>query len=308
MKAAPRAIIVILVLGGLGSWYFASRYYGNLYAERIAVLQARVDAGQAAQPVPTTTTAAEPIRLPYVSRPMALTLVALLALLVGVALRNGWLVDRLRRDVRSKNELLTEAASHRQIITNERDQALAAARDAKEQHAFKCLERYSRYSFTFSGRVVQPRVTIRFASYHDPDYQLVQRLQGLFQQYLKWPVTLDGTNNPALPRAERHKVECDLGRSVTTFSEVVVALNDVLDVTVMPKPFTDRDEDGHLIVSVLPSGKAAPGVDPEDYEQVARFYGQSEAFVREVMYENEVNKQIVPYEGEPLPPAPRETP
>lgn len=252
VKRAKAAFGVLAVLASLAGWFAAQKFY----AERIEVLQQQVAAGRVLTvPAAPAAIPSQPIYLiPSLPLPYAMLAGVVIAAIGFSAWRSSRVVRKLRAQDAAKTTVLEAESALNTKLTEDLARAKATLKDTKETHAIECLERYSKLRFYFQeGIETKTRVTIRYASYNPADYELVQRLNGLFTQYLKWPVHLDGTNNPALTRANNHKIEFDLGQSVTTYHELVGAFMDLLDdVRIKRKAFTDRAEDGHLIVSVLP--------------------------------------------------------
>ena len=180
VKQAKAAIVVLLVVGFMGGWAVA-RF---VYAERIEVLLVQLDAAVAGRPVaakppnPVIVTTQWPGRtLWLVTGVTALACVLLIVSARRKSTENKSLIkrtDTLQNDLRDSNE--------------QRDQAHAWVKNTKREHALEVLERYSH----FRPREGAPptKVTIRYASYGD-DYELAQKIQELFTNYVRWPVTLE---------------------------------------------------------------------------------------------------------------------
>jgi len=144
-----------------------------------------------------------------------------------------------------------------ETATTERDQARVDLKDKKHEYAMEVLERYSKITF----KDPQPTVTVKYASY-GKDYELAQQIQGLFTQYVKWPVELEATYKPALPRADEYKVIFDVGMTYFTYGPLIHAISegDLLgeEVAIGKRQFVEREDSHHLIVMVLPSVGAEP--------------------------------------------------
>ena len=149
-----------------------------------------------------------------VAWPMTGTAVAGLVLIFGLLLSIGVVVivaagaiyskreaDRLRQQLNHLEGTNTDWTTSLQQLTKERDAAIEGLAIQKREHAFETLR-------WFAGTKIngnKPTVTIRFFSYGS-DYSLVTRIERIVAEQLGWPVTLDGANIPALPRADRFKV------------------------------------------------------------------------------------------------------
>jgi hypothetical protein len=171
------------------------------------------------------------------------------------AVQNKKMATRLQGEVDGLRGPLATAAEDNARLIAERDQAVVALKDKKHAYAVEILERCSNLRFKpDSITPVIPTVTIRYCSY-GKDYELAQQIQTYFTLYAKWPVTLDGSNNPALPRADKFKVVFDVGMTVMTYGELVHAFieGNLLGVSVGLQQFVDREDSHHLIVKVLPS-------------------------------------------------------
>jgi len=160
-------------------------------------------------------------------------------------------VDTLQESLGALSKEKKHLAGERERILNERDVAVTALNDKKREYAIETLARCSR--LRFEGGVV-PNVIIRYGSYgYDDD--LAFRIKALFDEHVKWPVTLDASNRTALPRAEEFKVVFDVGMTVMTYGDLVHAFADgnLLGVTVGVRQGFDREDSQNLIVMVLPS-------------------------------------------------------
>jgi hypothetical protein len=136
---------------------------------------------------------------------------------------------------------------------DQREKAVVALKETKSKYAIETLRRHARLIFSENRK---PHVTIRYFSY-GPDYELAMKLKGLFTQYVEWPVALDATNSPALPRADKFKVVFDVGMTALTYGELINAISDgdfLEGATIGQVQFVERKDSEHLIVSVLPSG------------------------------------------------------
>jgi hypothetical protein len=157
------------------------------------------------------------------------------------------------------------AEEHKEMALNqaeliaERDAAIAALKDRRNEYASETFSRYSHLKFKRDGGDVQPHVTIRYCSYGG-DLDIAKKMQGVFERVIHWPVVMDAANNPPLPRADQFKVIFDHGMAVMTFGDLERAFreSDVLEgIAIGHYQFVDREDSYHLIVSVLPSASAS---------------------------------------------------
>jgi hypothetical protein len=291
LSRAKVAAVLILAVGLSVGWLLARGYYTDLYSERIAIMEQRISAlseGLNAPPMNQSAHSGEHT----IYRPNWLWLVVGAALVIALfatarasAKRKGD-VDRLLGDVESVNgalkdahdahgkavERLQDVAEIKATLANgqladtqqelervktERDRAIAALKDKKLEYAMEVFERYSNARPTEGSPRIT--VTVRYANYGH-DYDLAQQIKGLFEQYIRWPVTLDANNTPALPRAEKFKVVFDVGCTYFTYGELIhaVAESEILGVQIGKKEFVDRRDSHHLIVLVLPSVGSEP--------------------------------------------------
>jgi hypothetical protein len=148
-----------------------------------------------------------------------------------------------------------QAQNDRLQAQNERDKTVKELQERRRRYALETFERCRRMVFYGGDKEVPPTVTIRHCSYAGDD-KIAERIKNVFDQYLRWPVNIDASNNPALERAERFKVVFDVGFTLS-YGEVIRAFDegDFLGVTVGALQ-ADRDDERHLIVKVLPSPPA----------------------------------------------------
>jgi hypothetical protein len=162
--------------------------------------------------------------------------------------------SRLRLELDAKAELLDAAIAGQAKLQTERDAAVVALKDRRHVYALETLQRHAMLRINGST----PRVTVRYCSYGQ-DYELAKKVQEIFAKDVKWPVVLDGSNTPALMRAEQFKVVFDTGMTAFAYGDLVHAFSEgnLLGVTVGVRKFQDRLDDDHLIVSVLPWSESA---------------------------------------------------
>jgi hypothetical protein len=252
MSRARTAAVLVAVLGFVGGWIAASRFY----AERVAVMQLEIDAlGRNLSLVREQPTAISP------STVLVVVVIVESVLLFAVAVsarRNKCLIDRVQPLADS-----TEAAL--QVACRERDKAVKDLIAKKTEYANGILERFSRLMFEGDNSMrpadqpapkVKPTVTIRYL-HQGGDEQIVERAKNIFAEKLRWPVTVDANNNPALPTAGQFKVGFDVGNSHLTYGELIHAFSEgnLLGVTV-GESHPDRDDTRHLIINVYPSPSA----------------------------------------------------
>ncbi len=245
------------IAGSAGFWaFFSSRPLGQVIADAIIGLAGALSF--------RSTTAVISLLLCFVS----IGTIVLVAVNAGRFKRES---ERLAAALAETERQLHALDRNYQTVVAERDRAVAAHKDTKHNIAVKVLQKYSKLQSTDNK---QTSVTVRFANYgHDHD--LAQQIEGFFKVYANWPVTLDGSNKPALPRADRFKVVFDVGSTALTYSEVMVAIAELLGMEVGKIEFSDRDDSHNLIVMVLPSVGAEPmSAEPEPENDV----GHSSAF------------------------------
>ena len=255
VKRVPLTLVILAALTFGAGWWVAQRFY----AERIEVLQLRLSSGVTAVPAPQAPVV---MLFPRVSRRVGIAM-AVAVLLLALFAVVGWRrVRQQRRDLNGHYSLLQAAVKDRARFEKERDEARTALRDRKQQYAMEVLERYS--GLRHREGTPPTQVTVQYANYGD-DYELAQKIEGLFTQYVKWPVTLELATKPALPRADRFKVVFDVGMTYTSYGDLVHAFSegDLIGVQVGWKRFVDREDSHNLIVMVLPStGAVAVEAEP----------------------------------------------
>jgi hypothetical protein len=253
MIDAPRAVIVVLLVGGLLGWLVHSKAYErekSLLEQRVELAESLAASNQQVQAKPTPESTAVTYLLPGVSASVGIVVALLLFGILGVAIRNSFTVRRLRRDVAARDGLLDAAVRVRDDLASERDKAIVETKDTKYAYAMRTLDRYANLPWK-----VKPRVTVRCIDYGE-DHELAERIKGMFEQYVRWPVTIDPKNDPPLKKAKDFKVCFDVGQTVFTYGDLVHAFSDgdLLGVTVGKYEFREREDgDTHLIVEVLPS-------------------------------------------------------
>lgn len=252
VRRAPIAIVVLLVMGFILGWLAASGFY----AERMEVLTLQRDsalAGRPAMPPPSP-----PLSQQLPSLNVIVGAVGGLCVFVSLLLfrsnRNKrveakWLLGRID----ALQESVSEGLRANEKIADEKTKAEIALKDRRHQYAMEVLERYSNARFKDD---IKPRVTIRYCSYGQ-DYVIAQKIEAMFTQYVRWSVTKDASNNPALPRSDQFKVVFDVGMTVLTYGDLVHAFmeGDLLGVTVGMRQYTEREDSENLIVLVLPSAE-----------------------------------------------------
>jgi hypothetical protein len=244
LKRVPATLTLVLIVGLVGGWLVGSR----LYSERIEVLQLRLSAATEGRPLPPPRPVAWPSALLWgVAAVLAVTCARLAMLSRN---RKREIKDLLRR-VDALQESVRTATNERDSIAAQRDSATIALKDTKRDYAIAILRRYSNLRFDDN---TAPRVTIRYGSY-GCDHDIAVRIKALFDEHVRWPVTLDASNIPALPRAGTFKVVFDTGMTVMTYGDLVHAFadGDLLGVSVGVRQGFDREDSHHLIVMVLPS-------------------------------------------------------
>jgi hypothetical protein len=258
VRRAPFAIVVLVVFGFAAGWYV----HAFFTSQQIQILELQRDTARAGIALPAR--AASPpatLLFPYLSVRVAVFLAFVVIGVFALAWRNGRTIARLRRDgnaqnalLLAKDDLLHAAADLHGKLSHERDVAVIALKDKRYEYAMDTLRRYS--MLRVNGEI--PSVTIRCTSY-GRDFELAEKVRGLFTQHVNWPVTLDVSNTPALPRAEQFKVVFDTGMTVLSYGDLIHAFaeGDLVGVTVGHRRFTDREDAHHLIVLVLPSADAA---------------------------------------------------
>jgi hypothetical protein len=61
----------------------------------------------------------------------------------------------------------------------------------------------SRWYSEAKPRDEKKKTTVRIRHFgYDRDYELAKRLRALIAEHIRWDVTLDGSNNPSLEKAE----------------------------------------------------------------------------------------------------------
>ena len=250
VRRAPFTFALAIVTSlALGYWYAA-----RFYAERIEILELQRDAAAGGLQLP-------PAKTSTLFQPnTGFILVAVLAAVARV-----WLAVRSMRNrhenralVKQIDTLLWDQTEGRKAWTTERaqleqgrDKAMADLKDRQNVYALETLRRYAGFKF---DNGLRPRVTIRYSSY-GKDWELAQAVKALVDQHLRWPVTLDASNVPALPRAESFKVVFDLGMTGFIYGDLVHAFSEgnLLGVPVGQRQFVERADNENLIVLVLPS-------------------------------------------------------
>ena len=272
-------VVVVAILSGSGTWVAANFIHAERVAvmeQRIALLERLVGSGAAlsgpsnSSQMGVYVTARWPL---FVIAAMTVALIITALVSAGrkfevgrlgadmAALRaasdakaNAAESAQRRAETETTSRLVQLSDMQQQIeeIKKELDLAVVSLKDKKREYAMEVLEQYS----NLVPREGTPpiTVTVRYANYGH-DYDIAQRIQGLFTQYVKWPVALEASNNPALPRADKFKVVFDVGSTYFTYARLVHAISDgdLLGVPVGKLDFVDRDNPHHLIVLVLPS-------------------------------------------------------
>jgi hypothetical protein len=240
----PAVSVPLAAIGGFVSVYLlAASLWGSVYVDK---------------PFLPTVWAAATSVTPTLSfgTVWMIILVAILGLSVSVigavavsAVQNRKMATRLQGEVDGLRALLATATQDNARLTTQRDLAVVALEDKKRDFALDALRRYSRMKFDDKT----PTVTIRHCSYVETDYELVEQLKNLFELYANWTVTIDGKNDPSLPRAGKCKVMFDVGCTLS-YDDLLFALSqgNLLGVVIGSNK-TSRLDVHNLIVEVLPS-------------------------------------------------------
>jgi len=252
VRRAPVAFALMFVIGLAGGSFAAWFLLDKTYNERIAFLQGQLDYQARTQaPIPQVTV--QRITT-WPSTALWIASGALVFIAIGFGLSRKTLKRENRTLIRRIDVLqVSKAAAEKgqAAIAAERDGVVAAMKQLKHHHAIEVLQRHSTRKRTDG---VSERVTIRYGNY-GKDYEIAQTIERLFNEHVKWPVTLDASNNPALPRAEGFKVVFDHGMTFHAYAELTHAFSEgnLLGVTVGQRSLTPREDTEHLIVLVLPS-------------------------------------------------------
>lgn len=134
-------------------------------------------------------------------------------------------------------------------LANQLQAAREELRTTKRRFAHDQLRGISRMSF---ANDLRPTVTIRSAAY-GTDHALVQEIENIIKEFLGWPVSKDGSNNPMLPQADKCKVVFESGNTLS-FEPMANAFaeGDLLGVPVC-RAVSGREDHYCLVIKVLPS-------------------------------------------------------
>lgn len=254
MKQARFTVLLVFLVGiasgAYAGWWLAEKFY----SERIEVLTLQRD--QASERRPSTPASANVPLILYVPDNRLVIGVASLAVVIIFFLSRA--NRNKRRDVRlltarvdAVQSELADEVKLRERTEGLRQMIAAELKDVRAEHATRILSRYENLRFREN---VKPRVTIRFRDYGQ-DHVIAEKIEGLFTQYVKWHVTKDASNNPALPRAEQFKVVFDVGDTFISYNELINAFSegDLLGVSIGAMAMTGRTDVENLVVLVLPS-------------------------------------------------------
>src|SRR4030095_2921384 len=148
---------------------------------------------------------------------------------------------------RAQEAKLVDLANRLQSITIERNQCLEAFKKYKGAIARERIAALA--TMTFNRQ--KPSITIKFASY-GRDYALLKDLERILTESGR-TVSLDRSNNPALPQAQEYKVIFESGLT-TSFGPLAGAFSEgeLLGVPIGAST-ADRHDVHHLVIKVLPS-------------------------------------------------------
>jgi hypothetical protein len=221
--------------------------------ERISLLQERLDAS--GKSVPAVVAQQLPPESPLWLRVFVISFLAITVVAIVLVWRISLRLSRFRKDLSAKDDLLENIRLLHRNAVDERDQIRAELQNKKHEYAMEVFENYSKLPF----KDPQPMVTVRFANYGS-DHEIAQKIQGVFSQYVKWSVHLDGSNNPALAKSGKFKVVFDIGGTYFTYMKLIHAIRegDFLGVSIGKMENAERDDPHHLIAMVLPSEGAKP--------------------------------------------------
>ena len=137
---------------------------------------------------------------------------------------------------------------------------LALERKAHKQTKIESAERDLRDSANLKWPTGEsPSVVVRFFGY-GKDHDLAQRIREIVEKFLGWPVTLDGSNKPTLPKAGDFKVVFVSG-TTTSFKRVALAFvrGELIGegVAIGGREFDDSIDFHRLEIHVLPDGTSA---------------------------------------------------
>jgi hypothetical protein len=106
----------------------------------------------------------------------------------------------------------------------------------------------------------KPTVKIRYVG-HGPDYTLVQTIEGILRDQLKWTdIEVDGKNDPVLRPERQWKVIFDYSPipvlPFSLFGRVAAAFKagELIGVPIRDREDPYRDDVHHLLIEVLPDG------------------------------------------------------
>ena len=142
---------------------------------------------------------------------------------------------------------------------SEAQQLREALRQAKKTHAEAVLRWFAtRVSMNIDMARVQNRtskdirVTVRFAEYKD--LNLAKEIEAIIKNCTRWPVEVDGSNNPTIMPDKDCKVVFDVGPG-PGFREVVWAFTygELVKCKIGWKETERFEETEHLIINVLPT-------------------------------------------------------
>jgi hypothetical protein len=272
MKRVPVALVLFIALAFYGGW----RLNEAFVAERIKLIELQRDTAEAriVRPTAPPVQIQPPIMLfPHVSVRVAIGIATVFIAVVIFAVVSARRASQLSGEIANVKEEITATNVIVENLTKERDDAIKALKEKKREYAIETLERYSHMRFRreeagqredTKDTEIQTTVTVRYADYGE-DHDLAQRIRNIFEGNVRWPVTLDSSNKPSLPRADTVKVVFDVADTYFTYGPLVHAFaeGDLLGVPIGKRQMTGRADLHHLIVLVLPSVGAKPiVVDP----------------------------------------------
>ena len=159
----------------------------------------------------------------------------------------------LRRKRHAHGGQSTRASSERDTLLKQLSECKRSFGVARLQH-FSGRDRASIEKARLDGHDKKDvRVTIRFAPPYDEDYTLVKEIAAIVHRYLRWPVNIDGTNNPLIEPSITFRVRFDASFMAPSFEEVAAAFQEgeLINGKVGFKT-SNRDDDEHLIIEVAP--------------------------------------------------------